>query len=208
MRCISESKIISRVRRKSNSKKYFIIILAVVVLQFAAVEALIIYGGKSDDEVRTDYLIILGAGLNGETVSLTLRERLAAGLPYLKKYPDAKVIVSGGQGRKERITEAEAMRRFLVAGGIDEDRILLETKSTSTMENFKFSKRIIVQNSEGPVPDVTFITNRFHVLRSKMIAGRNGLNAHAISCKTPVQVVVQQYFREYLALIKSFIIDR
>lgn len=182
--------------------------LVIGIIQFAAVEGLLISSSKSDAETRTDYLIILGAGINGETLSLALYERLLAGLRYLEKYPDTRVVVSGGQGPGEAITEAEAMRRFLVSSGVDEGSILLESSSTSTMENFKFSKRLIEQKTGQPVSDITFITNSFHILRSKMLAGRNGLKAYAISSGTPEQVIVQMYFREYFALIKSLLIDK
>lgn len=182
--------------------------LFIGVIQFTAVEGLLISSSKSDAETRTDYLIILGAGINGEALSLALYERLLAGLRYLEKYPDTRVVVSGGQGPGEAITEAEAMRRFLVSGGVDEGRILLESSSTSTMENFKFSKRLIEQKTGQPVSDITFITNSFHILRSKMLAGRNGLKAYAISSGTPEQVIVQMYFREYFALLKSLLVDR
>lgn len=208
MKIINESKVISRVRRKPKFKKFFVILLAAAILQFAVIEGLLISNSKSDDVTRTDYLIILGAGINGEKLSLALYERLLSGLQYLEKYPDAKVVVSGGQGRGEAITEAEAMRRFLVSSGIDEGRILLENRSTSTMENFKFSKRLIEQKTGESVSDITFITSSFHILRSKLLAGRNGLTAHVISCKTPGQVIVQMYFREYFALFKSLLVDR
>lgn len=200
--------VISRVKRKPKYKGIIAILFAAAILQFAAIECLLIYNAKSDTETRTDYLIILGAGIKGETLSLSLYERLMVGLRYLEKYPDVQVVVSGGQGRFEAITEAEAMRRFLVSSGIDESRIHLESRSTSTMENFAFSKKLIEHKTGEPVSDITYITNSFHILRSKMLAGRNGFNAHALSCKTPEQVIVQMYFREYFALFKSFLIDR
>ena len=194
--------------RTSKLKRILSIVLIIAVLQFIVIEALLIFNSKSDDVQSTDYLVILGAGINGETLSLALYERLLAGLQYLEKYPDVQVVVSGGQGRGEAITEAEAMRRFLVSKGVDESRILLESSSTSTMENFKFSKRVIEQQSGRPVSEITFVTSSFHILRSKMLAGRNGLKANAISCKTPGQVIVQMYIREYFALFKSLLVDR
>lgn len=207
MRGISETKIISRVKRKSNKKKIVAVIFILLFLQFALIEGLIVLNGRSDAETRTDYLIILGSGLKGRTTSPSLQSRLDAGLIYLQKYPDVKVVVSGGQGRGEDITEAEAMREFLISNGINEDRILSEPNATSTMENFKFSKALIEQNQGEPVSEVTFITNSFHVLRSKMLAGRNGLNAAAIAGDT-WREPPQYYLREYFALIKSFFIDR
>lgn len=203
-----EAKIISRVKKKSNYKRVIAILIAMAVLQFAAVEGLLLYNGRSDAETRTDFLIILGAGIKGETLSLVLYNRLLAGLRYLEKYPDTQVVVSGGQGRGEAITEAEAMSRFLVSNGIDKSRILLEGRSTSTMENFSFSKSLIEQKTGQPVSDVTFVTSSFHILRSKMLSERNGLEVHAISCRTPMQVILQTYFREYFALFKSLLLDK
>ncbi len=182
--------------------------LTAAVIQFVAIELLFVAYSNAASDMETEYLVILGAGLNGDTVSLALYNRLMTGIEYLEKYPDAKVVVSGGQGPNETITEAEAMRRFLVSRGIDENRIWLEDRSTSTMENFKFSKKVIEENSGKPVSEITFITNSFHILRSKLLASRNGLKAHAISCETPVQVIVQMYVREYFALIKSLLVDK
>ncbi len=208
MNSLKGFKVISKVKRRRSYKRILLVILAVAMLQFIAVEALLIANGKSDEEKRTDFLIVLGAAINGETPSLALQLRLVTAVEYLKKYPDTHVVVSGGQGRGEDITEAEAMRRFLVAGGIDESRILMESRSTSTMENFKYSKQLIEQTTGKTVTDITFITNSFHIMRARLLAGRNGLEASAVSCKTPGQVIVQMYLREYLALFKSLLVDR
>ena len=87
------------------------LLLAAVIFQFTVTEGILIYCGKSDPYVQTDFLVILGAGIYGESVSLVLYERLMAGVQYLEKYSDTRVVVSGGQGQGEDITEAEAMRR-------------------------------------------------------------------------------------------------
>ncbi len=208
MNSINEAKIISRVRRETNYKKIVIAVLTIAILQFAAVECLIISKGHSDPEIRSNYLVILGAGIKGEQISLALFERLNSGVQYLEKYPDTRVIVTGGQGRGEDITEAEAMRRFLVSKGIAEDRIIIEDKATSTMENFYLSREIINRSSGENETDITFVTNKFHIMRSKMLASRNGFNAHAICAKTPTSAIAKSYFREYFALIKSFVVDR
>jgi uncharacterized SAM-binding protein YcdF (DUF218 family) len=207
LRGISEAKCISRVRRKRNYKKIFVILLLIlIVVQFVAVEGLIIFNGKSDKEVQADYLIVLGAAIEGETITPFLKARLDAGVIYLQKYPDAKVVVSGGQGKGEDITEAEAMRRYLVANGIDENRILLEPTATSTMENFKLSKRLIENITGEPLTEAVFVSNSFHILRSKMLARRNNLKAHAIS-RNPSDRQFSMYIREYFAFIKSLLVD-
>lgn len=207
MRGISETKVISRVRRQKNGKKFIWAVLMVLLLQFLAVEGLIICNGESDPEAKTDYVIILGAGLNGDVPSISLSERLSAGAEYLKKYPDAIAVVSGGQGRGETVTEAEAMKKYLVSEGIAEERILTETRAASTMDNFRLSRELIESKTGKKLREVTFVTNSFHILRAKMLAGRNGLIAHAVAPDKEL-IVIPSYIREYFALIKSYIIDR
>jgi uncharacterized SAM-binding protein YcdF (DUF218 family) len=183
-------------------------LLVLAAVQFAVIECLLVFHSGSDQERQTEYLIILGAGLRGELPSPILNARLEAGVRYLKKYPGTVAVVSGGQGRGEAIPEAEAMRRYLISKGIEEGRILVESNSTSTMENFRFSKSLIEKTSGRELKEVTFASSDFHLLRARMIAGRNHLRAYAISCNTPASVIVQLYIREYFALFKSFAADR
>ena len=109
-------------------------------------------------------MIVLGCAVRGERVSLTLARRLDAALSYLEQNPEACVVVSGGQGAGEHISEAEAMHRYLTERGIAESRILLEDKSMSTLENFRFSKALI-DEAIGPDAKLVFVTTRFHVFR-------------------------------------------
>lgn len=207
LKAIKEAKVISRVRRKTSTKRIIFILLAVFVLQFLAVMGSIVFGGVPDPEVRTEYLIIPGAELYGETPSETLCQRLDTGIEYLKKYPETIVIVSGGQGRGEKITEAEAMYRYLVGKGIDESRIIKETNSTSTMENFMFAKKLIEQQKGSFTGEITFVTNRYHIFRSRMLAKRNGIKARVLAAQSS-GIPVSKYLREYLAFFKSLIFDR
>ena len=203
---LGEFKVISRVKKRSIYKRVFFILLAVFILQFALVVSFMLLGDTPDDEAKTDYLLILGAGLDGETPSLSLLERLKTGCDYLKKYPDTVVIVSGGQGRGERITEAEAMKRYLVRNGIEESRIVMETRATSTMENFRYARQLIEEMSGSSTTEITFVTNRFHIFRSRILAGRNGLRAAALA-SSDFQGIELKYLREYFAIIKSLIFD-
>jgi uncharacterized SAM-binding protein YcdF (DUF218 family) len=207
LREIKEAKVISRVRRKAGRKKVFFLLFTVFMLQFLAVMALIAFGGAPDPEGQTEYLLILGAELHGETPSEALYQRLEAGVDYLKKYPDAIAIVSGGRGKGEKIAEAEAMYCYLVEKGIEENRIIMEPNATSTMENFLFSKRLIEQQKGSFTGEVTFVTNNYHIFRSRLLAKRNGIRARALAARSR-GIPVSMYLREYLAFYKSLLFDR
>ena len=146
-------------------------------------------------------VIILGAGLNDTKPGTALSKRLEIAVEHLQSNPDSIVICSGGQGADEVISEAEAMRRYLVEHGIDSTRIYLEDHSTTTEENFNFSYRLA--NSLGYPDDtmVAYATNDFHCFRSGCIARDAGFtNVAPIPCPTSLMTVPVNYIRELLAI--------
>ena len=189
--------------------KVFICIGLVV---FLVLEGLIISYPKKSVE-NADYIIVLGAGLNnGHELSQTLRDRLNAALECLNKYNnDSYIVVSGGQGDDEDMSEAEAMERYLLDNGVSKDRIIKEDKSTNTSENFKFSKDKIELHSKNEIKNlsVKIVTTDFHAFRSNMLAKRNGYeNIKVYSSNTVSYLIPVFYTREAVAVVKSYIFDR
>ena len=90
-----------------------------------------------------DYIIVLGAHVDGTRMTLALLERARRALLYLEENPATRAVLSGGKGDGENISEAEAMYRYLTSYGIDGNRLILEEESTSTKENLEFSRRKI-----------------------------------------------------------------
>ena len=150
-----------------------------------------------------DYIVVLGARLHGETMSLALLYRVEAALNYLQNNPNTIVIASGGQGPGETITEAEAMKRYFVKNGIAEERIYEENRSTTTLENLTFSKEFIKKGSK-----VGIVSNDFHLFRASLIAKRLGIEPYPIAAKTPTVAKPKSWSREYIAVIKSYLYDR
>ena len=183
-------------------------VLAVWLCSVMVIEGLVLEAASLEESYPVEYVIVLGAGLQGDQISPTLRYRLDKCLAYLKTYPLAKVVVSGGQGLDEYISEAEAMKRYLVARDIDEDRVLVEDKSTSTYENMLFSKRILNQEQWGEESKVIVVTSEFHMFRAKLLAARVGFNAYGLCAESVNYLKPYYYFREYFVVIKTLIIDR
>ncbi len=190
---------------KRNIFKIFIYIFAVTLLSIILIEGLILYEGQKTDSAEVDYVIILGARLYGDRPSPALIERLDIGKKYLQENQGVKVIVSGGQGANETIPEALAMKTYLSNQGIDEERIIMEDKSTSTFENLKFSLDKM-DKKEGL--KIMIATNKHHIFRSKLLAKRLGLEPYGLPAEIPPTVIIQSYVREYFAVIKSFLFDR
>lgn len=189
-----------------NPIRYSVLVLIIILItSFVIIEASIIKDGiRKDSYTPTDYIVILGASVRGTNLSLTLYNRLDVALDYLKEHDNSKAILSGGQGPGEDITEAEAMKRFLIEKGIDEKRLVLEDKSTSTRENIKNSFGIIGDFTKNV--SVTVITSDFHVYRAKKIALTNGVKVQGIPSKTFPPLIINYYVREYFAVFKDIII--
>ncbi|WP_108669084.1 YdcF family protein [Peribacillus acanthi] len=166
-------------------------ILHCKIMEHAVVEA---------DE-NTEFLIVLGARVNGTVPSLALQYRIDTAAEYILEHPSVMVIASGGQGSGEDISEAEAIKRGLIEQGVENHRIIKEDKSTNTVENIKFSKKLIPDGLEKGM----IVTNDFHLFRSKMIAQDLDVKLNGLPAKTPLVAIPKSYSREYLAITKYFI---
>lgn len=173
-------------------------------VSFVLVEFNVVTAGKRVGGVSSDYVIVLGAGLKGEEPSISLSSRLQKASEYLGQNPDAKVIVSGGRGNGESISEAEAMKRYLVNKGIEEKRIIKEEQSTSTRENLLFSKDILDDYHATGNEKLVVITSDYHAFRTGMIAEDIGLKISVISSLTPLYVYISGCVREYFAVLSVF----
>ena len=132
--------------------------------------------------------------------------RLDKAVEYSRKNSDAIIVVSGGQGLQETVTEAYAMENYLVEQGVDGDRIIKEEMATSTNENMMFSKMLLDEHFDKPYKTV-IITNNFHILRSVSIARASGLgDVYRMHAEIQWYNLVSCYLRESLALLKMWII--
>ena len=146
-----------------------------------------------------EYIIVLGAHVQGTRLTLALLERTRRALQYLEENPETKAVLSGGQGEGEDISEAQAMCNYLVEHGIDRERLILEGRSTSTTENLKFSLEII-----GLDHSVGVVTNNFHVFRGAAIGKKCGCKEiYPIPSRYRSWRLLIYIPREILAIIKD-----
>ncbi len=185
-------------------------LISCIVLSFLLVEGLIIHTARVavPAAAEYDYVLILGSGLNnGRELSEKLIGRLELGLTYLKQDRDSKVIVSGGKGRDEDRTEAEVMEDYLVLHGIDRSRIIREDRSTSTFENLLYTKELLGTLNSGTAAKLLLVTSDYHVFRASFLARRLGLTVVAVGAPSAWLALPKGYGREYLAVIKSALLD-
>ena len=176
------------------AKKLFSIFVALLVAYSAVI---CVIGNVDNASYNENYVVVLGAGLKGKEPSETLKMRLDKAIEYMNKNESATAIVSGGQGKGELISEAAAMKNYLVSNGIEHDRIITEDNSTSTYENFYYSSKLI--ESKG----IVFVTSNFHVLRSSQMAKMNGIDTKHIGASIPIATIPAACMREFFAQIAA-----
>lgn len=139
----------------------------------------IISEAKKDYSEDLDYLFVLGGLIIGEeTPSEHLMKRIEKAASYLSSHPKTVAVTCGGCFRNgQKKSEALIIKEHLVSMGIEEERILLEDKSTTTNENFRFGKAIVEEHSKKEFFElnVGFLSSDYHLFRAGIIAKINGL---------------------------------
>ena len=162
-----------------------------------------IKASKHIPEYNKDFVIILGSKINRDgTLPPLLKGRCDKAIEFGKKqYENNKkkivYIPSGGKGKDEVISEAKAMKKYLLDNGIKENQIIIENKSTSTIENMRFSKNII--DSVNNDAKISFSTTNYHVFRSGVIACEQGIDCEGIGSKTKWYFYTNALIREFIA---------
>lgn len=170
------------------------------IVLFLIGESLVIFNANSPAPDDLDYVIVLGAGLNGSRPSRPLQQRINTAYEYSMNHPDAILILSGGQGPDEAISEAECMRRELLSMGIPEERLIKEERSTSTEENIRYSYLILKDRGDEGAK-IGVLTNSFHIYRARLQASLQDHYVYGVPALTLFPIGIHYTVREFFGLL-------
>ena len=179
-----------------NLMKKILCIVAIVLILAILIPACVIAGSMDGrGEPTGEVLIVLGTTVNGTEPSPMLKQRLDAAVQYLNTYPDAICIVTGGKGDENNLSEAQCMFNYLTAAGISPDRVQMEDRATSTVENLKYVRSMLDTN------EVDILSSDFHLYRSGLIAKDAEFIPTLIPAKTqPLSLLAPWFLREIFVL--------
>lgn len=184
-------------------RRTFVILVCIGVMIFGIVEGFILSGFSENGQPGADYVIVLGAQMKENGPSKALQYRLDEAIHYLNENPESQVIVSGGQGSDEYISEAQGMYEYLVEKGIEKERIIKEDKSVNTTQNLAFSAEYLDKENDF----VAVVTNNFHVFRAVKIAENTGYqNVCGIAAKGEPFLQINNMMREFFGVMKDFLL--
>jgi uncharacterized SAM-binding protein YcdF (DUF218 family) len=191
--------VIAFIKKWPKLVKYPLLILfACFVLSFILVQSRIIYNMRGTPENGADYVIVLGCQVVGEYASLPLLSRGYTAIRYLNRNPETKVVLSGGKGSGENISEAEALRRLFHENKIDKERILLEDQSRNTRENLFLSNELYNLADKK----VILVTSDYHMFRALSVAKKLGYaNVSALPSRSQRSVLPAFLAREYVTVM-------
>lgn len=184
-------------------RHFFVALVCIGGLLFVIVEGCILSGFAQKGPENLDYLVVLGAQMKYNGPSKALQYRLDEACRYLEENPDAKVIVSGGQGPDEHISEAQGMNDYLQEKGIAPERIIMEDKSGNTFQNLTFSAEYLNEKKNR----VGVVSNNFHIFRAVRIAKKAGYeHAYGIAAKGEPFLQLNNMMREFFGVVKDFVV--
>lgn len=186
------------------------LLLCAAFLTGCVLSALIFRAGRLNpppkDSTEPATVLIMGCLVKEHGPSLTLQYRMDAALDYLRENPAAVAVASGGQGAKEPVSEAQAIADYLIANGIEPERIYQEDLSTDTQQNVAFSAELI--RREGLPERLVIATDAYHQLRARIYARLEGFQeVYGQSGKSPWGLVPSYGVREMLAIAEAVFVN-
>lgn len=165
--------------------------LALYLGSFVAVLA----ASREDQRQPVDAIVVLGAAQYNGKPSPVLRARLDHAVALYREGFAPTVIVTGGIGEGDRVSEATVGRQYLVSRGLPEPAVVVRPEGRSTQASI----RSVAQwaGAHG-VRRILMVSDPFHMLRLRLEAGRTVLEAH--TSPTPSSPISASWRSEFLFL--------
>lgn len=159
-------------------KKYFLKLLwgvcLIVFLLWLWLIASIYHYSKIDDAQAADAILVLGASQWNGRPSPVFQARLDSAYDLYRQNDAPKMILTGGVGEGETISEASAGENYLIASGIAKEIIFKEEKGRTTKESLD---QVLPILREQNIKSVILVSDGFHMMRLKKMTKDLGLQA-------------------------------
>ena len=168
-------------RTARRPRRLIVATLALAALGWIASVSAVVLTGRLDSRRASDAIVVLGAAQWAGRPSPVLRARLDHGAALWRERVAPLLLLTGGVGDGDTISEAEVGRRYLVAKGIPASAILVERTGRTTGQSVRSAAAIL--RGEG-LRRVVLVSDPFHALRLRILAARHGLDAATSPTRT------------------------
>ena len=209
-------------RKKRHWLAAALLLLGLGLVLFGALELVIAVHSRDRvvENPPPKVMVVFGCQMRRDGPSVLLKDRMDTALAYWEAHPDIKIVVTGGKGDDEHVSEAQGMYDYLTAHGVDGANIYMEDKSRNTWQNINNTFALMEREGWELTDDVLLVSSGFHLARIELLWNRARAQAlrgetyggqYVSTLAAPVShapSAVQMFFREPLALVKSFLFDR
>ncbi len=167
-----------------------IAIIVVIAINFwivASSKNRIITEEQAKNLPKADCILVLGAGIWGNSPSPMLEDRLLQGISLYQNGVSNKIIMSGDHGKKE-YDEVNVMKNYAIEKGVPSENIFMDHAGFSTYDSIYRAKEIF------EVKNMIVVTQEYHLYRALYVAERLGINAYGV--KSNPREYAGQAFRE------------
>lgn len=159
------------------------------------------------------YVVALGSGLiDGRRVTPLLAHRVDRAIWSWRRNPGSTIVMSGGQGPDEAVSEASAMRDYAIGQGVPAEAIICEERSRNTRENIRFSRDLIrateataATGGEERQPRgegrILVVSDDYHVFRALLLTREAGFRADGIGSHVRLYFSLNALVREWVAYV-------
>ena len=157
--------------------------------------------------VHPDFIMVLGAGVPSGKVTPLLAGRIDRALGVWRGEVGAGrrplLVMSGGQGPDEPVSEARAMADYALERGVPEAALVLEDRSTTTRENFQMSTDLVrAEPRLGPEATGIAVTSNYHAMRAALLARDLGTGIQVLGARTAWYYWPSAMLREFVAVVQ------
>lgn len=150
------------------------VVLAGITLAYLACFVGVLLTSREDQRHPAGAIVVLGAAQYNGKPSPVLRARLDHALGLYREGLAPAIVVTGGIGPGDRVSEATVGRQYLVAHGVPDSAVVVRPEGRSTQASIR---SVAQWAHERGVGRVLLVSDPFHMLRLRLEAGRAGLKA-------------------------------
>ncbi|MBU4332567.1 YdcF family protein [Patescibacteria group bacterium] len=186
---------------KHKFLKVFVIAVMLTIGGFIGLLISIYYHSGIDNAKEADAIVVLGASQWNGTPSPVLKARLdQAYLLYQKGYAP-NIILTGGIGREENISESQVGKNYLIKKGLREEAILIEEKAHTSWQSLNQVAQIVQTNN---FDSIILVSDGFHLMRLKKMA--KDLNLKAFAFPVQESPIAQNKLEKFKYVIREGVV--
>jgi uncharacterized SAM-binding protein YcdF (DUF218 family) len=174
----------------------FLLLAAGIAFTVALVFVLVV--SQQDQRRTADAIVVLGAAQYNGRPSPVLKARLDHAVELYRYRLAPRIIVTGGVGRGDTMSEAAVSRRYLLWRGVRDTAIIVQPQGRSTYT----SMTVVAQWLQlRRLSSVILVSDPFHMCRLRLEARRTELTAY--TSPTPTSPISDNPNLELLYLARE-----